>query len=217
MTDFSLISAVIAVISVLMLTVLYLNRLFGPKQKTEHDSILDKIPGMAPTSSEEGNSLDITAAGSIHQFLVTLHSKYGHVAVFWHKRIRVVSLASPEAWKDVIKLFDKPDTIFEFGKCLVGLTSIQYAHGDEGKQRRHIYDKSFTYEAVGNYYRSFQKAADDATDKIGLLPPNDHINLTEHMSMFALKALNRAIFGDFFKDDNNAITLLRHYEKFDFQ
>nr|XP_006824107.1 PREDICTED: cytochrome P450 20A1-like [Saccoglossus kowalevskii] len=103
--------------------------------------------------------------------------------------------------------------IFEFAKPLVGSTSIQFANGDEGKQRRHIYDKSFTHEAVENYYHIFQKAADEATDKIGLLPPNDHINLTEHMSMFALKALNRALFGDFFKDDNHAVTLLRHYEK----
>ncbi|XP_006824105.1 cytochrome P450 20A1-like [Saccoglossus kowalevskii] len=168
---------------------------------------------MTSLKSREGNSADIKAAGSMHQFLMTLHFKYGHIAVFWHKKIRVVSLAYPEAWKDVIKLFDRPGEIFEFVNCLIGSKSIQFANGDEGKQRRHIHDKSFTHRAIENYYNSFQKAADDATDKIGLLPPYDHINLTEHMSMFAMNAVNRAIFGDFFKDDNHAITLLRHYEK----
>ncbi|XP_006818256.1 cytochrome P450 20A1-like, partial [Saccoglossus kowalevskii] len=103
----------------------------------------------------DGNMPDITAAGSFHEFLVKLHTKYGPVATFWHGKTHVVSLASAKAFKDTNKLFDRPAVLFENIKPLVGPDSITYANGEDGKRRRHDYDLSFSYDAIKNYYSRF--------------------------------------------------------------
>jgi len=43
-----------------------------------------------------GNFLDMGKAGSVHEYLMLLHEKYGSIAGFWWGKKYVVSLASPE-------------------------------------------------------------------------------------------------------------------------
>ena len=55
-----------------------------------------------------GNLLDVGKAGSLHEYLMLLHEKYGAIAGFWWGKMYVVSLASPEYWKEVQPIFDRP-------------------------------------------------------------------------------------------------------------
>ncbi|XP_077869008.1 cytochrome P450 20A1-like [Saccoglossus kowalevskii] len=191
------------VLLVVVIAVFYLGTLFGSKQVSRRCNRLTTI---------DGNMPDITAAGSFHEFLVKLHTKYGHVATFWYGKTHFVSLASAKAFKDTNKLFDRPAVLFEFMKPLFGEESIQYASGEDGKRRRHDYDQLFSYDAIKNYYNKFQEATDAVAAKIESLASDEHVNITEYMSLLVLKALSHATYGDFFKDDEKAITMLRHYE-----
>lgn len=55
-----------------------------------------------------GNLGDMGKAGSLHEYLMLLHEKYGAITGFWWGKKYVVSLASPEYWKEVQPLFDRP-------------------------------------------------------------------------------------------------------------
>jgi len=55
-----------------------------------------------------GNLGDMAKAGSVHEFLVELHEKYGDIAGFWWGKEYAVSLSSVEYWKEIQPLFDKP-------------------------------------------------------------------------------------------------------------
>ncbi|XP_077869010.1 cytochrome P450 20A1-like [Saccoglossus kowalevskii] len=144
--------------------------------------------------------------------IVKLHTKYGHVASYWYGKTHVVSLASAKAFKDTNKLFDRPAVLYELIKPLVGPDSITYANEEDGKRRRHDYDQLFSYDAIKNYYSRFYEATDAVVAKIESLPSDEHVNITEHMSLLVLKALSHAMYGDFVKDDEKAITMLRHLE-----
>ncbi|XP_077978290.1 cytochrome P450 20A1-like [Glandiceps talaboti] len=209
--------AVIAVVILFVVMVFYyLKSLFGSDKSDganeEEMKAVTGIPGMAKTDSSDGNLTNITAAGSFHEFLVKLHSRYGPVASFWYGRHYYVSFASPEAWKDHLKIFDRPPELFEFGKPLIGPESIQFANRIDGKERRKLYDIPFNHEAIRNYYTRFQRAADAMVEKISWLPPEEHIPLSEYMSKLVIKAFSNATFGDYFIDEESAIALLHHYE-----
>ena len=55
-----------------------------------------------------GNTVDIDAAGSLHEFLSELHRAYGEIATFWIGQEQVVSTASPKLFKQQDALFDRP-------------------------------------------------------------------------------------------------------------
>ena len=55
-----------------------------------------------------GNLGDVAKAGGIHLYLKELHEKHGPVVAFWWGEQRVVSVASPDLWKDIQGLFDRP-------------------------------------------------------------------------------------------------------------
>ncbi|KAJ7382058.1 hypothetical protein OS493_037474 [Desmophyllum pertusum] len=55
-----------------------------------------------------GNLGDMGKAGSLHEYLMLLHEKYGTIAGFWWAKTYVVSVASPEYWKELQPLFDRP-------------------------------------------------------------------------------------------------------------
>lgn len=55
-----------------------------------------------------GNLSDVDKAGSLHEFLVDLHKKFGPIASFWWGQDYVVSIASPELFKEHQYVFDRP-------------------------------------------------------------------------------------------------------------
>ena len=56
----------------------------------------------------EGNLDDFVSAGSIYQYLTLLHQKYGEVVHYRIFNKHFVSTYTPEGYKDLIKLFNKP-------------------------------------------------------------------------------------------------------------
>ena len=56
----------------------------------------------------DGNLPDIGRAGSLHEFLMELHEEYGSIASFWMGEKLVVSIASPELFKQHLSVFDRP-------------------------------------------------------------------------------------------------------------
>ncbi|XP_077997363.1 cytochrome P450 20A1-like [Glandiceps talaboti] len=170
------------------------------------------ILGMVKTDPEKGNLPDIDEAGSLHEFLMKLHSKYGPVASFWYGKNYFVSLGSPQAFKDHTKLSDRPIELFEFVKPLFGPQSITYANGEDIVGRRRVYDPPFHHKAIRNYYPIFEEAADGMVMKIFSLPAEQHIAISEYISVYVIRATSSVSFGDFFDSDEKAVTLLRHYE-----
>lgn len=61
-------------------------------------------------SFRDGNLPDIITSGSLHEFLVTLHEKYGSIVSFWFGRRLVVSLGSV----DLLKQHINPNRICKF-------------------------------------------------------------------------------------------------------
>ena len=55
-----------------------------------------------------GNLVDIASYGSLHEFLVDLHNKFGEVASFWKGQELIVSLASADAFQDISSVKERP-------------------------------------------------------------------------------------------------------------
>ena len=58
-----------------------------------------------------GNLGDAAKAGGIHKYMTQLHEKHGPIVAFYWGDQQVVSLGSPDLWKDVQGLFDRPRKI----------------------------------------------------------------------------------------------------------
>ena len=61
----------------------------------------------------KGDLDELSKHGSLHQYLLHLHQN-GHqpIATFWWGQQRIVSICSPEMFKDTIKLTNRPSEIF---------------------------------------------------------------------------------------------------------
>lgn len=73
--------------------------------------------------SRMGNLLDMGKAGSLHEYLMLLYERYGPIAGFWWGKKYVVSLASPEYWKEVQPIFDRPRKYLKH-YCVQAITSF---------------------------------------------------------------------------------------------
>ena len=49
------------------------------------------------------------------------------------------------------------DDLFLIFEPLITMDSIQYANGSDGRQRRKLYDQSYTHQAIIDYYDTFQQ------------------------------------------------------------
>lgn len=84
-------------------------------------------------SPRDGNLADITRAGSLHEFLLSLHQQYGSIASFWMGNTQIVSLASPQLIEANKKVFDRSSKICVLHFFLIldpHLISIEYLPGD---------------------------------------------------------------------------------------
>ncbi|XP_063681699.1 cytochrome P450 20A1-like [Bolinopsis microptera] len=165
-----------------------------------------QIPGMEPRSKDMGNLEDLGRAGSLHQFLVGLHDKYGKIASFWFGTQQIVSISSPEMFKEQQSVFDRPLLLFQLFEPFIGPNSLQYANKDDGKGRRKEYDRSMSHKAVTRYLGEFNAAVNEIIDMLckdmegGI---SEHA-LCTHMATFALKVDLMTLFGNV--SDDSKIT-----------
>jgi cytochrome P450 family 20 subfamily A len=169
------------------------------------------IPGVVKTDETKGNLGDVADAGSLHQYLMKLHSKHGPLASFWWQEKLVVSLASPELFKETSRLFDRPVDLFKLFEPLIGEQSIQYANQDEGKWRRQNYDVSYSHDAINEMLETFNKLAEELVALWQTYPDDDHIPVHKQLLDIAIKSIVLTSFGDFFSDDNEVQLLRQNY------
>ncbi|KAK3588054.1 hypothetical protein CHS0354_012100 [Potamilus streckersoni] len=170
------------------------------------------IPGLEPTTKEDGNLADISRAGSLHEFLTDLHKKFGDVVSFWMGQKFVVSIASPELFKEHQGVFDRPSELFKLFEPMIGPKCIQYANGSDGRSRRTLYDKALSHDANRNYYQSFQEVANELANKWLTLTKEENVPLSMYMSAFSLKAVLITLFGKNIKDDKKILEFRRKYD-----
>lgn len=119
-------------------------------------------PGPACTDAVLGNSLDMKAAGSLHQYLAALHKHHGPIVSFRLMKEQMFSIADPALWRDVVGLFDRPTSLFDIFKPIIGTHSIQLANGDDARSRRRTYvDPAFSHLAIKTYASVFSSAAEE--------------------------------------------------------
>lgn len=170
------------------------------------------IPGEEPSDSEMGNLLDVGKAGSLHEYLMLLHEKYGAIAGFWWGKMYVVSLASPEHWKEVQPLFDRPPELFKLFEPLIGKKSIQFANGPSGRKRRQIMDRSFSHESVKDYYEYLVQIAKETANQFSTSSLQEHVPLGKSMVAMAIRAISALGMGRAFREEKEIDKLSTVYE-----
>ncbi|XP_059503074.1 cytochrome P450 20A1 isoform X2 [Stegostoma tigrinum] len=109
------------------------------------------IPGMAPTEEKDGNLPDIVSTGSLHQFLVNLHDKYGPLASFWFGQRLVVSLGSVDLLKEHINPNRTSDPFETMLKSLLGYQSGFGGNAAEGHMRKKVYETGVNKAIQSNF------------------------------------------------------------------
>ncbi len=155
--------------------------------------------------------MDITQAGSFHQFLVNLHQKYGDIASFWMGEQLTVSIASPELFKQHSKPYNRPNDFFMLFEPIFTMDSIGFKNNEEWRSRRQTYDKAFTHQALTRHCDSFIKNVFKLADKWDKIPDGQHIPLQEAMFSLTTSSLAETLFGDLFQNEDEVLELGKNY------
>jgi cytochrome P450 family 20 subfamily A len=158
----------------------------------------EQIPGMKPRSKGMGNFEDLGKAGSLHQFLLGLHKEHGKIASFWFGSQKVVSISSPEMFKEQLSVFDRPPLLFQLFEPFIGPKSLQYANKEDGRCRRKAYDRSMSHKSVSRYCDEFNLIVSEVIDTFNNdIEQGIHEHaLCSHMAVFALKVDLITMFGN---------------------
>lgn len=103
--------------------------------------------------------------------------------------------------------------LFKLFEPLIGKKSIQYANGPEGRKRRQLMDRSFSHEAVKDYYEHFVRVAKETADNFAKCSPEEHIPLDKSMITMAVKAIAVAGMGRIFMDEKEIDKLATMYNE----
>ncbi|XP_021511337.1 cytochrome P450 20A1 [Meriones unguiculatus] len=161
------------------------------------------IPGITPTEEKDGNLPDIVNSGSLHEFLVNLHERYGPVVSFWFGRRLVVSLGTA----DVLKQHFSPNkTSDPFETMLKSLLGYQSGGGSvsENHMRRKLYGKAVS-AALQSNFPLLLTLSEELLEKWLSYPETQHVPLSQHMLGFALKSVTRMVLGNTFEDEQEVI------------
>ncbi|KAG1678672.1 26S proteasome non-ATPase regulatory subunit 4 [Nymphon striatum] len=154
------------------------------------------IPGPLCSDPKNGNLVDIADSGSLHEYLVSLHETYGPISAFWWGERYVVSILSPEYFKKVNHLSNRPGELFSLFKPLISEKSIQYANDEDIKNRRSLYDPPYSHSSCQHYYEILQKIADEMAEKWKNLAENDCLDLTSECITAACLSITRTSFDE---------------------
>lgn len=170
------------------------------------------IPGPDPTTKEDGNLADIARAGSLHEYLIDLHKQYGDITAFWMGQEFVVSICSPELFKEHSAVFDRPVSLFKMFEPLIGEKSIQYANKGDGRSRRKQYDQVFSPSYLVHYYSGLQEVSDNLVKKWSSLAKDEHVALAQYMNALALKMALVSLFGSHAWTDEEILEIRHNYD-----
>ncbi|XP_007888818.1 cytochrome P450 20A1 [Callorhinchus milii] len=169
------------------------------------------IPGMAPTEEKDGNLPDIVNTGSLHQFLVSLHEKYGSMASFWFGRRLVVSLGSVDLLREHINPNRTSDPFEMMLKSLLGYQSGFAGDAVESHLRKKVYESAVN-KTIQSNFPLMLKLADELVSKWLSYPEAQHVPLCQHMLGFAMKSITQATLGSCFEDDQQVINFRKNHD-----
>lgn len=171
------------------------------------------IPGFNPSDPKEGNLPDIYECGGVHPFLQELHENHGAIASFWIGRKLIVSLADPELFEQHLQVFDKPDELFLVYKSF-GENSLLFASGAEGRKKRQLVDKFYSYEARETFLPSLVEYAQELCSKWSSIPSEQHIPLYQYMTALTIKLSACLIFGKAVEKEQTILELVKNFKTF---
>uniref|UniRef100_A0A8D0H2W8 Cytochrome P450 family 20 subfamily A member 1 n=1 Tax=Sphenodon punctatus TaxID=8508 RepID=A0A8D0H2W8_SPHPU len=169
------------------------------------------IPGMTPTDEKDGNLPDIITSGSLHEFLVHLHEKYGPVVSFWFGRRLVVSLGSIDLLKQHINPNRTSDPFETMLKSLLRYQSGLGGEAGESHLRKKLYENGVTKSLQSNF-AVIQKLSEELLAKWLSFPESQHVPLCQHMLGFAMKSVTQIAMGSRFEDDQEVIRFRRNHD-----
>ncbi|KAI5769861.1 CYP20A1 [Gulo gulo luscus] len=167
------------------------------------------IPGITPTEEKDGNLPDIVNSGSLHEFLVNLHERYGPVVSFWFGRRLVVSLGTVDVLKQHINPNKTSDPFETMLKSLLRYHS-GVANVSENHTRKKLYESGVTNSLQSNF-ALLLKLSEELLDKWLSYPEAQHVPLCQHMLGFAMKSVTQMVLGSTFEDDQEVILFQKNH------
>ncbi|XP_018409548.1 PREDICTED: cytochrome P450 20A1 isoform X2 [Nanorana parkeri] len=169
------------------------------------------IPGLAPTEEKDGNLQDIVNTGSLHEFLVNLHEKFGPVASFWFGRRLVVSLGSLDLLKQHINPNRTSDPFQTMLKSLLGYQSGVIGEAAESHIQKKLYENAINKSLQSNF-SVIIKLSEELLSKWISYPQGQHVPLCQHMLGFAMKSVTQTAMGSSFEDDQEVIRFRKNHD-----
>ncbi|XP_073162584.1 cytochrome P450 20A1 isoform X3 [Lepidochelys kempii] len=166
---------------------------------------------MTPTDEKDGNLPDIVTSGSLHEFLVNLHEKYGPVVSFWFGRRLVVSVGSIDLLKQHINPNRTSDPFEMMLKSLLRYQSGLSGDAGESHLRKKLYENGVTKSLQSNF-AVIQKLSEELLAKWLSFPESQHVPLCQHMLGFAMKSVTQTAMGGSFEDDREVIRFRRNHD-----
>ncbi|XP_034993462.2 cytochrome P450 20A1 [Zootoca vivipara] len=169
------------------------------------------IPGMTPTDEKDGNLPDLITSGSLHEFQVNLHEKYGPVVSFWFGRRLVISLGSMDLLKQHINPNKTSDPFETMLKSLLRYQSGLGGDAGESCLRKKLYENGVNKSLQSNF-PAIQKLSEELLAKWLSFPESQHVPLSQHMLGFSMKAVTQAAMGGRFEDDQEVIRFRKNHD-----
>ncbi|XP_048857720.1 cytochrome P450 20A1 isoform X1 [Brienomyrus brachyistius] len=169
------------------------------------------IPGLTPTEEKDGNLQDIVNKGSLHEFLVSLHDRFGPAASFWFGRRPVVSLGSVDLLRQHINPNRTTDSFETMLKSLLGYQSGLGGGVTETLLRKKVYESAIDQTLEKNY-PLLLKLVEELVEKWQSFPESQHTPLYAHLLGLAMKCVTQLAMGDRFRDDAEVIHFRRNHE-----
>lgn len=169
------------------------------------------VPGFDPTDAKYGNIPDITEHGSLFQFLLVLHEKFGKIASFWYNQQLVVSIYGPELFKEVSGLFDIATEMFMLFEPVITKHSMNLTNGAGARKRHRLYSKTLqSPEALKAYLKTVIEECNSSSKKLREVPKEEHVPIYETTLALSAKMIFRILF-DMEKSNIDGKTLTENY------
>ncbi|GAB6027650.1 hypothetical protein CHUAL_001891 [Chamberlinius hualienensis] len=160
------------------------------------------------------NEMDVFSkrGGGMPKFVIELHQKYGPIVFFTIGNLKMVSIGSPELYKEHQHLFDRPVELFIILVEVLGKGTIQIANGERGKFLHKSLSRPFSFPECKNYYPMLRKIGNSFVNKLETLPKHSHVPLLENMLILIIKEVLLVAFGYEFDDEDIARKQLQNYK-----
>ncbi|XP_065889639.1 cytochrome P450 20A1-like isoform X3 [Dysidea avara] len=174
------------------------------------------VPGwdQKPSDPVKGDLDEITKHGSFFEYLLHLHQNGRQsIAMFWWGQQRVVSICSPELFKDTIKLTNRPKLMIEEFEALLTADSIEFANGQDWEDRRKWLHESLKGTFLEGYVPIFVKIANETAYAWSKLGSDDSVELQEEFQTMTTKGITRTCFGSVFNNEDEIRKMTHIYNQ----